>query len=246
MGVMYMFGCSLIAFGPALALFLITIMQCPVRIILFVVGAFFWLCSLLASALVWLMVIPLKSQLAFALTFSVIFQEGGRFLLYKLMNRMQEGMNGTLSADELKSISKHRLPFVVGFGFGAMECLFLYVNVLANLSGPGIIGIHGHSQNYFLISAILCNALAFTSIFWTVCSFKLWHKSKWLLYTVVPLSHFLIAYISLLDGGAVSGSVAKLITAYVIMLLSMLCAFKTTGGSLNSLSEFAKVCCSRS
>ena len=41
---------------------------------------------------------------------------------------------------------------VSGLGFGIISGAFSLVNVLADMSGPGTIGIHGDSQYFFLAS----------------------------------------------------------------------------------------------
>ncbi|CAB1319038.1 unnamed protein product [Coregonus sp. 'balchen'] len=46
------FGCAFIAFGPAFSLFIFTIAKDPLRVIILIAGAFFWLVSLLLSSLV--------------------------------------------------------------------------------------------------------------------------------------------------------------------------------------------------
>ncbi|XP_074424635.1 uncharacterized protein LOC141735556 isoform X4 [Larus michahellis] len=89
------FGCTFIAFGPALGLFLFTIARDPLRIIILIAGAFFWLVSLLLSSLIWFIAVkasdpqdePLqKGLLIFGIMFSVLLQEAFRFLYYKLLS----------------------------------------------------------------------------------------------------------------------------------------------------------------
>ena len=41
---------------------------------------------------------------------------------------------------------------VAGFGFGVISGAFSLVNVLADMVGPGTIGIHGHSSMFFITS----------------------------------------------------------------------------------------------
>lgn len=241
MTLMVFFGCALIAFGPSFALFAVTIAKYPVRVILLVVGAFFWLLSLLASAIVWWMVPPLKDQLAFALVFSVIFQEISRYGLYRLLLKAESGFEETLTEAESKSVANHKLSYVIGFGFGLMHCIFSFVNILAQLSGPGVIGLQGHPSNMFIVSAWLSNAVVFNNIFWTVISFKLWKKSKYLLYAMVPAAHLFVSCMTLLDD-TIGGFVGKLVCTYAILAISALVAFKAAGGSLNSFCEFMKCC----
>ena len=46
-------GCALTAYGPPAALFTITIASDPVKIIILILSAFFWLLSLLLSSILW-------------------------------------------------------------------------------------------------------------------------------------------------------------------------------------------------
>uniref|UniRef100_A0A8C3KJQ3 Gamma-secretase subunit APH-1 n=1 Tax=Calidris pygmaea TaxID=425635 RepID=A0A8C3KJQ3_9CHAR len=89
------FGCTFIAFGPALGLFLFTIARDPLRIIILIAGAFFWLVSLLLSSLIWFIAVKAsdprdealqKGLLIFGVMFSVLLQEAFRFLYYKLLS----------------------------------------------------------------------------------------------------------------------------------------------------------------
>lgn len=70
------FGCAFLAFGPCLAMFSFTIAHDPIRIIILIAAAFFWLVALLLSSVIWFAVVPLRDFLAFGLVFSVIFQVG--------------------------------------------------------------------------------------------------------------------------------------------------------------------------
>ncbi|CDR01249.1 unnamed protein product [Oncorhynchus mykiss] len=88
------FGCTFIAFGPAIALFLFTIARDPLRVIFLIAGAFFWLCSLLLSSLVWFITVQIsnkesssqqKGLLIFGVVLSVLLQETFRFGYYKLL-----------------------------------------------------------------------------------------------------------------------------------------------------------------
>ena len=241
MGLLLFFGLLMIAFGPSAALFVFTISKCPVRIILFVVGCFLWLFSLLLSALMWQIASPLKEHLAFVLAFSVIFQEVARFTLYKLFQRAAKGLKDVLSDAESESISGNKLPYVLGFGFGFMNAFVSFDNVLMHLSGPATVGIQGHVSNYFLISAWITNTVVFNNIFWTVISFKLWRSKSYIVYSLVPLSHFLVTYLTLLEP-TVGGMVTKLVVQNVIALLFGYASFKAVGGSCLSFSNFLKQC----
>ncbi|KAM9250695.1 gamma-secretase subunit Aph-1b-like [Cariama cristata] len=113
------FGCTFIAFGPALGLFLFTIARDPLRIIILIAGAFFWLVSLLLSSLIWFIAVkasdprdePLqKGLLIFGVMFSVLLQEAFRFLYYKLLRKAIEGLVA-LSEDGCSPISIQQMAY---------------------------------------------------------------------------------------------------------------------------------------
>lgn len=74
------YGCTFLAFGPPLAMFIFTIAHDPIRIIIMIAAAFVWLLSLLLSSLLWFSIVPLRDATSFALIFSVLFQVGGSVL----------------------------------------------------------------------------------------------------------------------------------------------------------------------
>ncbi|XP_049649787.1 uncharacterized protein LOC126035327 isoform X1 [Accipiter gentilis] len=158
------FGCTFIAFGPVFSLFLFTIARDPLRIIVLIAGAFFWLVSLLLSSLIWFITVkasdprdePLqKGLLIFGVMFSVLLQEAFRFLYYKLLRKAIEGLVA-LSEDGCSPISIQQMAYAVGgVGFGLMSGTFSMINLLADALGPGTTGIHGDSQLYFLTSDVL-------------------------------------------------------------------------------------------
>ena len=81
------FGCALLAYGPPLALFTLTVATDPVRVIILIISAFVWLLSLLLSSILWLAVVPLREEMAFGVVFSVLFQEGFRLGFYFLLRK---------------------------------------------------------------------------------------------------------------------------------------------------------------
>ena len=63
---------------------------------------------------------------------------------------------------------------VSGLGFGIISGAFSLVNVLADMAGPGTIGIHGDSKYFFLASGkfsqslILCTLMDSSFWFYTI------------------------------------------------------------------------------
>ena len=80
MTVMEFFGCALLAFGTPLAMFTFTIATEPIRIIILIASAFFWLISFLLSSILWYAIVPLQSYLWVGLIYSVIYQEVFRYV----------------------------------------------------------------------------------------------------------------------------------------------------------------------
>ncbi|XP_019506360.1 PREDICTED: gamma-secretase subunit APH-1B isoform X2 [Hipposideros armiger] len=153
------FGCTFIAFGPALALYIFTIATEPLRVIFLIVGAFFWLLSLLLSSLVWFLARTItdnkdgpiqKYLLMFGVLISVLIQEMFRFAYYKLLKKANEGLK-SINPDETAP-SMRLLAYVSGLGFGIMSGVFSFVNTLSDSLGPGTVGIHGDSPQFFLNS----------------------------------------------------------------------------------------------
>lgn len=127
-----LFGCTFIAFGPPFALFVFSIANEPVRIIILIAAAFFWLLSLLLSSLLWFAVVPLRDVLAFGVVFSVLFQECFRYIIYRILRSTEQGLHA-VAEDTRITENKHILAYVSGLGFGIISGMFALVNVLADM-----------------------------------------------------------------------------------------------------------------
>ncbi|KAM9251387.1 gamma-secretase subunit Aph-1b-like [Cariama cristata] len=236
------FGCTFIAFGPALGLFLFTIARDPLRIIILIAGAFFWLVSLLLSSLIWFIAVkasdprdePLqKGLLIFGVMFSVLLQEAFRFLYYKLLRKAIEGLVA-LSEDGCSPISIQQMAYVAGVGFGLVSGTFSMINLLADALGPGTVGIHGDSQLYFLTSAFMTMVLIFLHTFWGILFFHGCEHRCWWEITAVIVMHL-----------TVSGStfcnplyMGSLVPSYLLMATAAIWAYLLSGGSAQNLHRF--------
>ncbi|NXG87074.1 APH1B secretase, partial [Stercorarius parasiticus] len=227
---------------PALGLFLFTIARDPLRIIILIAGAFFWLVSLLLSSLIWFIAVkasdprdePLqKGLLIFGVMFSVLLQEAFRFLYYKLLRKAIEGLVA-LSEDGCSPISIQQMAYVAGVGFGLMSGAFSMINLLADALGPGTVGIHGDSQLYFLTSAFMTMVLIFLHTFWGILFFHGCEHRRWWEIMAVVVMHL-----------AVSGStfcnplyVGSLVPSYLLMAAAATWAYLLSGGSAQNLRRF--------
>ncbi|KAM5337898.1 gamma-secretase subunit APH-1B isoform 2-T6 [Glossophaga mutica] len=194
------FGCAFIAFGPALALYIVTIAKEPLRIIFLIVGAFFWLVSLLLSSLVWFTARTItddkdesiqKYLLIFGVLISVLIQEMFRFAYYRLLKKANEGLK-IINPDEPPP-SMRLLAYVSGLGFGIMSGVFSFVNTLSDSLGPGTVGIHGDSPQFFLNSAFMTLVIILLHMFWGIVFFDGCEKKNWYTLLVVLLTHLLVS-----------------------------------------------------
>uniref|UniRef100_A0A0B6Y6Q6 Gamma-secretase subunit Aph-1 n=1 Tax=Arion vulgaris TaxID=1028688 RepID=A0A0B6Y6Q6_9EUPU len=251
MTLMEFFGCTFIAFGLPFALFIFTIARDPMRVILFIASGFFWLLSLLISSILWYAVVPLRDKLAFGLVFSVLFQELFRFLFYKTLRLANDGLLKVSQETEDQHVTpkdfsnKHIMAYVSGFGFGVIGGAFSIVNVLADMSGPGTIGIMGDSKYFFWTSAFLTLCFILLHTMWGVIFFSALDKKNYIYVAGVVVSHMLISCLTLLNQeSSDTNSViyfGSIIPAYVCLFVMSAIAFHTAGGTLANVKA-AFVC----
>jgi len=233
MALLEFFGCAFIAYGPALALFAFTVAKDPIRIIILIASAFFWLVSLLVSSLFWMAAQTLGSVLAVGLVFSVLFQELFRFFVYLLLRKAEVGLKKLTDSDTEIISNKHILAYVSGLGFGFISGCFSFVNVLADIAGPGTVGLRGDSNLFFVTSAIttLCFILLHTA--WAVLFFHALDMKKYLALVWVIGSHLLVSCLTLLNGSNMY--LATILPAILVLVITSIWAARAAGASVDSL-----------
>lgn len=239
MGAAVFFGCTFIAFGPALALCLLTVAGDPLRVIILVAGAFFWLVSLLLASLVWFISVQLTDQnngrlqyslLMFGAAVSVLLQEIFRFAYFKILKRADKGL-AALSEGGRSPISLKHMAYVSGLSFGIISGMFSVINILADSIGPGTVGIHGDSPHYFITSAFLTMALVFLHTFWGVIFFYACEKRRYWMLGLVVGSHLLTSGLTFLN----PKYEASLVAIFLLMFSTGAWAFFVAGGSLRNI-----------
>ncbi|XP_043935851.1 gamma-secretase subunit APH-1A isoform X2 [Protopterus annectens] len=241
MGAAVFFGCTFIAFGPAFSLFFFTVAGDPLRVIILVAGAFFWLVSLLLSSLIWFVSVHLSNQenaslqyglLIFGAAVSVLLQEAFRFAYYRLLKKADEGL-AAISEDGKSPISIQQMAYVSGLAFGIISGAYSVINILADSLGPGTVGIYGDSPYYFITSAFLTMAIVFLHTFWGMVFFSACEKRQFLILGVVVVSHLLASGLTFLNPWYKS----SLIPIYMLTVAMGIWAFITAGGSLRNLQR---------
>jgi len=229
------FGCAFLAFGPPLAMFSMTIAHDPIRIIIMVAAAFFWLCSLLLSSIVWFIFYPLQNFTLFGLVLSVLIQEAFRFLIYKILRKTEHELQEVSDSVRVAE-NKHILAYVSGLGFGVMSGAFALVNVLADAVGPATVGLTGGSDIFFLTSSAqgLCMILLHT--FWSVIFFNACDNRINTHLAYVIISHLLVSCLTLLNVEELY--LLTLVPSYIITIASGILAFNVAGGSWLTFKRF--------
>jgi len=227
------FGCTFIAFGPAFSMFVLTVAPDAQQVIVLISSAFFWLLSLLASSIWWTTIIPLKKYLAFTLFFSVAFQELFRFALWMVLRKAEEGLiTMTNSHSPLRKLQFH---YVSGLGFGLMSGLFSMVNILADITGPGTVGLYGDNQYFVVVSAFLTNCIILLHTFWGIVMFEALDMKKWFHVFIVFASHVLFSGLTLLNKQQMFWP--ALLVGYVTVVVMAIWSFHSVGGSFKNLRK---------
>ena len=150
-------GCALIAFGPHVTIFTLIIAKDPLKVIVLLWAAFFWLISLVCSSLIWFVVYPLKSYLLFGTLCSVLSQEVCRFLQFRCFKRFDDFIRQVSSNSVIFAVNSKEsriTAFVSGCGFGFISALIAFSNLLAASYGPGAMG-NFFENNHFKIAVKL-------------------------------------------------------------------------------------------
>lgn len=235
MTVMEFFGCTFLAFGPPFAMFVFTISHDPVRIIILIAAAFFWLVSLLLSSILWFIVVPLRKDLVFGLFFSVLFQEGFRYLIYKILRQAENGLKKVTDNGASLIENKNILAYVSGLGFGIMSGAFSLVNIVADAVGPGTMGLKSGNEMFFITSSAISLCFILLHTFWGVIFFKACDVNNWLQVGFVVTAHLVASLLTLLNRFEYYS--ACLVPLYTILLITSFMAFKIAGGSYASLKS---------
>eukprot|EP00088_Acartia_fossae_P042042 TRINITY_DN4401_c0_g1_i1.p1 TRINITY_DN4401_c0_g1~~TRINITY_DN4401_c0_g1_i1.p1 ORF type:complete len:255 (+),score=39.26 TRINITY_DN4401_c0_g1_i1:109-873(+) len=230
------FGCAFLAYGPPLALFAVTIAADPVRVIILIISAFVWLLSLLFSALLWLAVVPLRHEMAFGVVFSVLFQEGFRLGFYLLLRKADSYLRKLARTEPTQIfLNPHILAYTVGLGFGLMSGAFSMMNVLADVLGPGTVGLKGEPQSFFVVSGVMTLCMILLHVCWNVIFFSSINRGSYLLSVIVVGFHLLVSCLSLLNTRYLY--LGSVVPSYLVLMVSIVLAAREAGASIHSLRK---------
>jgi len=214
-------GGLFVAFGPAIALFLLVVLRSNQLIILTIGGSFFWLLSILLSSLWWFIIPPLRSSWWWVLPFSVFFQEIVRYGFYRVYSwgfraptdprpqlPNQQGPNQRLHSLTERP-NQIAASLAVGLGAGVTYALVMYISILWDGSGPGTLFSPAcPTVSLYIVSAFLALFFVMLHIFQSIIAFEAFRLKSYLKMAVVWGSHLLASLLSLsnLEGGSCVGS----------------------------------------
>ncbi|XKL65659.1 hypothetical protein PGB90_009079 [Kerria lacca] len=230
---MEFFGCAFTAFGPAFAMFYWTIMHDPIRIIILIASSFFWLCSLLFSSSLWF-IFPNKDWVFFGVLTSIFFQEIFRYLVYKILRKSEQGLRQVTETNSAITTSTHLLSYVSGLGFGIISGAFSLVNILAEIKGPGTMGLHGGNEYFCLFSALFTMCFVFLHTFWSIIFFNGFDTHNRMLVLYVIISHVFVSCITLLNRDELYGTTVSFI--FIITIISGVLSYRIAGGTKKSFT----------
>lgn len=233
MTVLSFFGCTFVAFGPSVAMFALTVAPDAQQVIVFISSAFFWLLSLLTSSFIWLGAKHVSGGLIMMTVLSVLIQELFRYLLWKTVRKAEEGLiNMVNSHSPLRKLYFH---YVAGLGFGFMSGLFAMVNILADTSGPGTLGLKGHDPSFAVVSAFLTNCMILLNMFWGIVYFEGLDYGKRLHIVSVVASHLLVSCLTLLNQQNIYWP--ALAVGYIMVVVFGLWSALCVGGSMENVKR---------
>lgn len=242
-------GGALITFGPALAMFTLTVASDPIKVILLIASSFFWLLSFLSVAICWSVInlfcdyliigayLAVLSQEIFRYLFHIVSKRA-QFYVYKILsNEMDSGNNQqerTSGTNEIKigdSIIefKDRIPlsYVSGLGFGLMNGAFSIMNTLTDHIGPGTVGLKGDSQHFLLVSSLTALAFILLNVAWSVLMSECVEKRDKKLAIFILSSHLLVTSITFMN--RINLQLVSIVIIYATAILCGLAALKVAG-----------------
>ncbi|CAH2059917.1 unnamed protein product [Thlaspi arvense] len=207
-------GYALVALGPSLSLFVSVISRKPFLILTLLSSTLVWLVSLIILSGLWRPFLPLKANVwwpyALLVLSSVCFQEGFRFLFWKVYKRLEDVLDSfadRISRPRLFLSDKLQIALAGGLGHGVAHAVFFCLSVLTPAFGPATFYVERCSKTSSshvmslqpCVTAII--ALAFVTIhtFSMVIAFEGYAKGNKVDQVIVPVIHLAAGMLTLVN-----------------------------------------------
>lgn len=238
---MVLWGTMFLAFAVPLSVFFWVVRKSPKLVIVMTTSSFVWLLAALATSIVWVAVPPLKGELWWAVLWGVLFQEVGRWLMWRLLKKAESGLN-SLAADGEVKITREKQALTAGLGYGLMSTVMQFTSVLDSATGPGTLPARGcKSMSLFVISAIITSMLCALHILWSVIFNRAMEEktlrgthlglADWKIFFVV-LSHAGFSFLTL-NNEAEGSCAATMIPQAALLILTAIFTWGMLGMKIN-------------
>lgn len=102
-------------------------------------------------------------------------------------------------------------------------------------AGPGTLGLKSGSEFFFVTSAAMTLCMILLNTFWSVVFYSGIDEKNKLKIGWVIISHFVVSSLSLLNRKEIY--TATILPSYVILIITMLLAFRSAGGTAKSFIQ---------
>lgn len=148
-----------------------------------------------------------------------------------LLRKAEKGLEKVTTAHVADS--RHVFAYVCGLGFGLMSGAFALVNVLADAAGPATMGLRRGNEFFFMVSSSTTLSFILLHTFWGVIFFSALDNKNWGQIAWVICSHLFVSGMTLLNG--IGYQAISITAAYVVLLITMVIAFRVAGGKKQNL-----------
>ncbi|PAV56136.1 hypothetical protein WR25_13374 [Diploscapter pachys] len=264
MGWLLSASCFIVALAPSFALFCRFVAHDPLRIILFVLGAFFWLLSLLLASFFNYFISFLLSTIVPSLIVFICLQEIVRVLYFMMLKKAQSGLNkmtstgGQSIAPGVSQLhnSRHMLALVCGLGMGVCSSLFHCMNTFAALSGeasfglpqameansPQIISSSSSLRPFYV--AITSAILPLLHAAWTIMVWHSFHRihssASFLPAFCALITHLIMSALSFQSSNG--HYILVMLTQFVLLLVCVTICHQIMGGTMKSFTNATVRC----
>ena len=125
----------------------------------------------------------------------VLFQEMFRWLMYKLVQRAEDGLN-LVSKEPNHPHNKSWLAYSTGMGFGLTAGAIMFVTPLALSLGPGTYFLEYSCSRIsaYYIDAWLTSVFIYLNIAWMIIAFEGYRRRSWPLILWVIIGHYVASF----------------------------------------------------
>mmetsp|Transcript_17026 Transcript_17026/g.32312 ORF Transcript_17026/g.32312 Transcript_17026/m.32312 type:complete len:300 (-) Transcript_17026:18-917(-) len=192
-------GHLIVAFGPASA-YLLLLSHQPHVIILALSSAFFFLMGQVCASIVWISVVPLRSDTPFHLVVRVLVLELTRYIYYRLYEAAERNFTVLTPSVHIYPLQDLSSSIVSGLGFGLMHTVTLYGILLGHSIGDAtLFSPRCQQMSAFTVAAWLSVAFNALHVLLMILAFDGYRRGSRLRIGVAGLLHLTAELLTLLN-----------------------------------------------